>query len=207
MTIGVMALLCLGANEGVVPSLRDGWLVAGALAADDVQFARHEAGLLEIEVGIDDISPTGCIRSLSRAVSRRRYCDDKASVVYARERSWEVGLSANDDFTDLDDRRLIGIVWDVRHNLLGMRPKTGLEGFDRVAEDVAHSDICRGSAGRSTGQTLVNRVGLASITHASFHEWHMLIPVVRVVEACARRIGIHNAYLDHGGLPVPTFAV
>ena len=62
-----MALLCLGANEGDVPSLRDGWLVAGALAADDVQFARHEAGLLEIEVGIDDISPTGCIRSLSRA--------------------------------------------------------------------------------------------------------------------------------------------
>ena len=55
-----------------MPSLRDGWLVAGALAADDVQFARHEAGLLEIEVGIDDISPTGCIRSLSRAV----YHDD-----------------------------------------------------------------------------------------------------------------------------------
>ena len=62
-----------------MPSLRDGWLVAGALAADDVQFARHEAGLLEIEVGIDDISPTGC-RSLSRAyhddiaMARRRSC-------------------------------------------------------------------------------------------------------------------------------------
>jgi hypothetical protein len=30
----------------------------------------------------------------------------------------------------------------------------------------------------------------------------MLISVVLVVEASARRIGIHNAYLDHGGLPV-----
>jgi len=75
-----MALLCLGANEGVVPSLRDGWLVAGALVADDVQFARHEAGLLEIEVGIDDISPTGCIRSLSRAV----YHDDDIAMTRRR---------------------------------------------------------------------------------------------------------------------------
>ena len=62
-----------------MPSLRDGSLVAGALAAADVQFARHEAGLLEMAVGIDDISPTGCIRSLSRAVyhhddTRRRSC-------------------------------------------------------------------------------------------------------------------------------------
>jgi len=64
-----------------VPSLRDGWLVAGALAADDVQFARHEAGLLEMAVGIDDISPTGCIaRSLALyhdddiAMTRRRSC-------------------------------------------------------------------------------------------------------------------------------------
>jgi hypothetical protein len=35
----------------------------------------------------------------------------------------------------------------------------------------------------------------------------MLIPVVRVVEARALIIGVHNAYLDHGFLPVPAFAV
>jgi len=115
-------------------------------------------------------------------------------------------LSAYDDFTDLDDRRLIGIVWDVCHDLFGMRPKTSLECVDRVAEDVTHSDIRRRSAGCSTRKALVNSVGLASIPHASFHEWHMLISVVLVVEARARRIGIHNAYLDHGGLPSWTFA-
>ncbi len=34
----------------------------------------------------------------------------------------------------------------------------------------------------------------------------MLISVVLVVEARARRIGIHNAYLDHDVLPDLTFA-
>src|SRR5258706_13254 len=51
--------------------------------------------------------------------------------------------SAYDDFTDLDDRRLIGIVRDVCHDLFGMRPKTSLECVDRVAEEVTHSDIRR----------------------------------------------------------------
>src|SRR5260370_39460943 len=83
-----------------------------------------------------------------------------------------------------------------------MRPKTSLECVDRVAEDVTHSDIRRRSAGCSTRKALVNSVGLASIPHARFHEWHMLISVVLVVEARARRIGIHNAYLDHGAAPV-----
>src|SRR5207244_649584 len=45
--------------------------------------------------------------------------------------------SADDDLTDLDDRGLVGIVWDVLHDLLRMRPKSGLECLDRVTEDVA----------------------------------------------------------------------
>ena len=55
--------------------------------------------------------------------------------------------SADDDFTDLDHRAQIGIVRNVAHDLLGMRAKPGLEGLDRVAEDVTHSDIGRGRAG------------------------------------------------------------
>src|ERR1700730_6309861 len=114
--------------------------------------------------------------------------------------------SAYYDFTDLDDRGLVGIVWDVSHDLFGMRPKTSLECLDRFAENVAHSDIRRGSSRRSTREATVYSIVLASTIHASFHEWHMLISVVPVVEARARRIGIHNAYLDHGVLPSLTFA-
>src|SRR5436190_2227741 len=46
-------------------------------------------------------------------------------------RATVAGLSAYDDFTDLDHRGLVGIVRDVGHDLLGMRPKTGLERLDR----------------------------------------------------------------------------
>src|SRR5215213_3748442 len=107
------------------------------------------------------------------------------------------GLSADDDFADLDDRGLVGIVGDICHDLGGMRPKAGLEGFDRIAENVTHADIGRGSAGGCTGHALVDRVGLTGITHAGFYERHMLVAVVIVVEACAGCVGIHYAYLDH----------
>jgi hypothetical protein len=123
-----------------------------------------------------------------------------------RGSSQEAASSAYDDFADLDDRGLVGIVCDVCHDLRGMRPETSLERLDRVAEDVTHSDIRRGSAGRSTRKTLVHGIGLARIAHASFHEWHMFISVVLMVEARASRIGIHNTYLDHDVLPDLTFA-
>src|SRR5690349_12834687 len=109
----------------------------------------------------------------------------------------EATLSAYDDFTDLDDRRLVGVVRDIRHDLLGVRPEAGLEGFDRVAEDMTHSDIGGGCAGCAAGHALVDRVGLAGIAHARFHQRHMLVAVVLMVEACPGRIGIHYAYLDH----------
>jgi hypothetical protein len=114
--------------------------------------------------------------------------------------------SADDDFTDLDHRAQIGIVRNVAHDLLGMRAEPGLEGLDRVAEDVTHSDIGRGRAGGSAGKALVHGVGLARVTHAGFQERHVLVPVVRVVEARARRIRIHHTYLDHGLLPHLMFA-
>jgi hypothetical protein len=63
--------------------------------------------------------------------------------------------SAYYDFTDLDDRGLVGIVWDVSHYLCGMRPKTSMECLDRFAEDVARSDIRRGSSRRSTREAPV----------------------------------------------------
>jgi hypothetical protein len=115
-------------------------------------------------------------------------------------------LLAYNDFTDLDNRGLVGIVWDVCHDLLGMRPKASLECLDRVAEDMTHSDICRGSTRCSTRKAFIHSIVLAGFTQPSFHKWHMLISVVLVVEARARRIGIHNAYLDHGDLPIVTLA-
>jgi hypothetical protein len=79
-------------------------------------------------------------------------------------------LSAYDDFTDLDDRGLVGIVWDVCHDLFGMRPETSLERLDRVAEDMTHSDICRRSAGCSARKALVHRIELA--------EWAIAVSAV-----------------------------
>jgi len=37
-----------------------------------------------------------------------------------RKPNMRQAASAYDDFTDLDDRGVIGIVWDVCHDLLGM---------------------------------------------------------------------------------------
>ena len=53
-----------------MPSLRDGWLVAGALAADDVQFARHDAGLLEMEVGVDRMHTLALSRCITTTLLR-----------------------------------------------------------------------------------------------------------------------------------------
>ena len=87
-----------------------------------------------------------------------RICDAGKRQSSGARKSREAVLSAYDDFTDLDDRGLVGIVWDVCHDLLGMRPKTSLECLDGVAEDVTHSDIRRRSAGCSARKSLVNSV-------------------------------------------------
>ena len=68
-----------------------------------------------------------------------------------------VGLLAYDDFADLNHRRQIRVVGNVSHDLLGMRPKAVLEGLDGVAVDVTHSDKGRGSAGRSTRDSIPMR--------------------------------------------------
>src|SRR5690242_6521720 len=79
-------------------------------------------------------------------------------------------LMADDHFADLDYRRLVSIVRNVGHDLLGVRPEAGLEGLDGVAEDVAHADISRGSAGGAAGEALVDGVVLAGIAHARLHQ-------------------------------------
>src|SRR4051812_30413353 len=109
----------------------------------------------------------------------------------------KMAASAHDDFTDLDDRRLVGVLWDVRHNLRSVSPKTGLEFLNRLAENVAHPHVRSGSAGRSARKALVHGVVLARFTQSIFHEGHVLVPVIVVVEAGARHICIHNTYLNH----------
>src|SRR4029079_18545429 len=78
--------------------------------------------------------------------------------------------SADDDFADLHDRRDVGVVLDVAHDLLGVRSEGGLVRLDRVAEDVTHADIGRGRAGSAAAETLVARIGLARIAHAGLEE-------------------------------------
>src|SRR5882724_5231865 len=83
-----------------------------------------------------------------------------------------------------------------------MRAKARLEGLNRVAEDVTHPDIGRGRARRAPRNALVHGVGLARIAQPRLQQRHVLVAVIFVIEARARRVRIHNAYLDHGGLPV-----
>src|SRR4029079_16060408 len=106
--------------------------------------------------------------------------------------------SADDDFADLHDRRDVGVVLDVAHDLLGVRSEGGLVRLDRVAEDVTHADIGRGRAGSAAAETLVDRIGLARIAHAGLQEWQVLFLVILLVEAGPWRVRIHYAYLDHG---------
>src|SRR3954454_7057152 len=109
----------------------------------------------------------------------------------------KIAASAHDDFTDLNDRRLVGVLWDICHNLRSVSAKTGLEFLNRLAENVAHPDVRSGSAGRSARKALVHGVVLARFTQSIFHEGHVLVPVIVVVEAGARHICIHNTYLNH----------
>src|SRR4029077_10078732 len=106
-----------------------------------------------------------------------------------------LSTSGHYDFTDLNDRSLVSVVRDVRHNLLRVRSKTGLKGFDRVAEDVAHSNVCRRSIRRSTSEPLVDRVVLAGIAQPGLDGRWLSLPIVFVVEARPGRVGVHNAHL------------
>jgi hypothetical protein len=49
--------------------------------------------------------------------------------------------SADNHVADLNHRRLIGIVRNVRHDLLRVRAEASLKRFDRVAMDMAHADV------------------------------------------------------------------
>src|SRR5258708_21368861 len=60
------------------------------------------------------------------------------------------------------------------------------------------------SATQQTERSVPRRAGQAfsgRVVAASGYERHVLVPVIRVVEACARRIGIHDADLDHDRFP------
>src|SRR5262245_3769646 len=115
-------------------------------------------------------------------------------------------LSAHYDFAYLDNRGQVSVVSDVPHDLRRMRSKTGLKRFDRVAEDVAHSNVCRGGVRRSASEALVDRVVLTSIAQSGFDERHVLIPIVFVIEARSRCVGIHDAHLDHRSSPFGDFS-
>jgi hypothetical protein len=107
----------------------------------------------------------------------------------------------DNDFTDLNDRGLVGVIYNVSHDLLRVWPEASLKGLNGVAEDVAHAHVRGRCARRSAGKAFVNRVILAAVAHPALHERHMLVAVVLVVESCPRSVGIHHADFDHGLSP------
>src|SRR5882757_1649632 len=144
----------------------------------------------QLQTRVLDRQVTPCswnLRASSRLLRRRIAAPAPASFTY-------------NDFADLHDRRDIGVVLNITHDLLRMRPETGLEGFDGVGEDVTHANIGRGSAGCSASKTFVDGVVLASVAHTRFYQRHVLVPVIVVIEARTGVVGIHNTDLDHGFL-------
>src|SRR5262245_9827135 len=104
---------------------------------------------------------------------------------------------ADDHLADLHDRRQIRVVRNVGHDLARVRTEAGLEGFHRVAEDMAHGNVGGRLAWTPATQSLVYRVELAAIPHPGLHERHVFVAVVRMVEPSAWLVRIHHAYLDH----------
>src|SRR5262245_6694580 len=81
----------------------------------------------------------------------------------------------DDDLADLEDRGQVGVVRNVAHNLLRVRPEGRLESLDGRAEDVAHADIGRGCAGCAAGQPLVHGVVQTCRAEALLDQGHVLV--------------------------------
>src|SRR5581483_283569 len=54
------------------------------------------------------------------------------------------------------------------------------------------------------GKPLVHGVGFAGVAKLGRHQRHVLVTIVGVVETCSGLVRIHDADLDHGGLPFDT---
>src|ERR1700749_627447 len=80
---------------------------------------------------------------------------------------------ADHHFTDLYDRRKIGVVGNIAHDLRRVRPEAFLKRLDRIAIDMAHANVGGSRAGRAAGKTLVHRIELAGIAHFFLHQRHM----------------------------------
>src|SRR5262249_40037085 len=103
----------------------------------------------------------------------------------------------NDDFADLYHRRDIGVIGYVAQDLVRMRSEASLKTLHRIAENMTHADIrCR--AIRCTSRkTAVNRIVSAFVSHAGFHQRHVLVTIILVVEACSWCIRVHHGNFDH----------
>src|SRR6185369_12964534 len=66
--------------------------------------------------------------------------------------------------------------------------------------NVAHANVGRRRAGRSTCESLVDGVVPASIAHSGLEKGHVLVAVVVMIESGPRLVRIHHAHLDHAGL-------
>src|SRR5687768_11682273 len=86
--------------------------------------------------------------------SRSLFLEKCAAVCTCRACPGTLRL-ADHDFADLYDGRQVGVVRNVRHDLLGVRAESALESFDRIAVDVAHAHVGRRLAGSTASQSFV----------------------------------------------------
>src|SRR5262245_51139626 len=80
----------------------------------------------------------------------------------------------------------VGVVRNVGHDLLCVRPEGCLKRLDGITEDVAHANVGRRGTGCAAGKPFVNGVVKTRVTQALLYQRHMLVAVVLVVEAGSR---------------------
>src|SRR5690242_1124065 len=67
----------------------------------------------------------------------------------AREAPISRSLTTDDDLTDLEDRLRVGVIRDIRPDLVAVRAHARAVRFDGLAEDVAHGHVSRRGARRA----------------------------------------------------------
>src|SRR5215813_8006008 len=93
-----------------------------------------------------------------------------------------------------------------------MWTKATLKCLYGITENVAHCDVSGRSIGRPACESPIHRVIFAACTHSGFHQWHVLVAVVLVVESGTGRVRIHHTNLYHSILLdeayiAPAFAI
>src|SRR5712691_2665351 len=104
-------------------------------------------------------------------------------------------------FADRNRRRDVGVIGNVRHDLLGVRAEGGAERLDRIAIEMARSGKAGLGAGGAALDAVIDRDLLARRAELLLHHRHVLLAVIIDIELAALVARVKHAHLDHGFLP------